>query len=160
MDDNPYASPQAEQQDVEYDRRSVDVDGKYLVVRNNVVLPARCVVTNEPTQPNAVIRVTLKWAPSFRLVISRHRCRVTYSLSKREWRRVNFYRMFDIAMGTALGAMLGGVVGASILGAFGCAVAFVRNRGPLQLRRAERGHYWLLGCGEPFLNSIREESTE
>ncbi len=65
MDTNPYQSPQTDCYACENRREpSPGVDGKYLVVPANTVLPPICVKTNQPVSQADMIRGTFySWSP-------------------------------------------------------------------------------------------------
>lgn len=156
MADNPYAPPTVVLEP-EPERPEITVDGRYLILRNGAVLPSRCVVTNKPTQSAAdrFWRV-FEWAPSFRPVLRRGRCRVSYCVHRDQ--RLTHYRnrfLFGFTLLLIAWLALGNFVWwFSLLipvNMFGTPVD------PLRVRSMKNGYFWIEGCSEDYLRDCAQQ---
>ncbi len=155
MDHNPYAPPRQLIGAPEV-RPDVYVDGRYLVIRDKAVLPLRCVITNQPVSPTDRRGRTFEWAPSFRCVLRRRRCHLSYCVHRAH--RIALYRRRSVFSLVAV------FVGWSVLGIhvlwFFPLIPLAIGGFPvdrLAVKRAEDGHFWIAGCGEAFLRSCEDD---
>src|SRR5689334_15497506 len=97
MEPNPYQAPAelGATSPAGLPAKSVQRDGKFVVVDSKVVLPRFCVKTGEPIPEEAMKSRTLSWAPSYVLILIllslligllvyllvRKKCDVTFGLS-------------------------------------------------------------------------------
>lgn len=156
MTDNPYAPPTVIEE-LEPERPEISVDGQYLVVRNGAVLPSRCVVTNKPTESAAdrFWRI-FEWAPSFRPVLRRGKCRVSYCVHRD--RRYSHYRNRFI-MSLAL-LLLAWLVFGNFVWWFAILIPinmFGTSVDPLRVKTVKDGYFWIEGCGEQFLTECMHQ---
>ena len=156
MNENPYTPPVAVEETA-VERPEISIDGSFLVVRSGAVLPSRCVVTNKKTNGNAdrFWRV-FEWAPTFRPVLRRGKCRVSYCVhSDRRWAHYRNRFVLSLLLLVACWIPFGnGVWWFAILipvVMFGTAVD------PLRVRTMKDGYFWIEGCGLEFLRECENE---
>ena len=154
MDDNPYAPPR-QPSNLPDPRPQVCVDGRYLVVRDGAFLPARCVFTNEDVTRRDRRTRRFNFAPSFRVAIGRHRCRISYCMSRKQ--RLTLYRNRTLVFIVA--ASLGWLFFSPRLLAFLSAALITATtfRNQLSVKKAKDGQFWIDGCGDAFLAACRNE---
>ena len=159
--DNPYAAPKFNE-DPEPDAplARIWVEGRFLVVASGVELPSRCVFTNEPVN-DPLLAQTLKWAPSFRPVISEQRIRLKLAVSIRKQRRQRLRRFIGGAAQVTAALLLylisqdlGFFSGVLV---FSGIVAAVQKPTFLQVSKCKHDRFWLRGCGPEFLASCLNE---
>lgn len=157
--DNPYAAPKSHDISEPDWAQRIWVDGEFLVVSDGVKLPQRCVFTNEPVDEPPLVQ-TLKWAPSFRPVISETKIRVTYAVNRRRQKRRRLNRHI-VASLQALAAVLlyaatGNPFPSTVVVVTGVLI-FLEERPFLVVSKSKNDRFWLRGCGPEFLASCREE---
>ncbi|MFO0874236.1 MAG: hypothetical protein U0575_09730 [Phycisphaerales bacterium] len=157
-------------------RGGVRVDGKYVVVRSGIILPERCVKTNEPVA-TAPITKTLYWMhPGWFFTVllgvivllivyllARKSCRITYFISPAVKGRT--LRRQLGATGIVLLGIVAVIVGVTqdqwvvaLIGVFAFLVGLILVAvfsNVLAIRKAKDGEFWLKGCGPEFVESIR-----
>lgn len=157
---NPYAAPES-QNDSESSQPQphIWVEGEFLIVSDGATLPPRCVFTNEPVN-EPLLTQTLKWAPSFRPVITERKIRVTFAVNSRRQKRQRLKRHITSGL-QALAAVLlykvTGILFASILIMGAGIMIFLENPPFLPVRKCRNDRFWLKGCGPEFLASCRDE---
>ncbi|MGE0755570.1 MAG: hypothetical protein AB7O38_01050 [Pirellulaceae bacterium] len=155
MDPNPYAPPQEIVLDLE-PSREIFVDGDCLVVYDQAVLPNRCVATNRPARPRELRTRRFEWAPSFRLVLRRRVCHLSFYLSSRHARARYLVRLAVVAVATLLGVFWWG----GIVWPLAFALLMIVGLAPvdgLSVEYERRGQFWIHGFGPEFLASCRQE---
>lgn len=159
-DFNPYAAAPIPSDDAEVldNSPSYYVQGDHLVARSGAVLPDRCVITNEPTLARDRFRRKLDATPSFTFVVRRVQCELTFSVLRRvRWRNLGLHLLSVV--------VLGGVAtffcGWGILFWFIVPLVAMYRALPIALkaRPAQDGWFYISGCGEPFLQSLRPSGT-
>lgn len=151
---NPYAAPR---EAVDFPSHTYEyfVQDNLLVVRDGSQLPDRCVLTNEPTGAKERVTQQLIGAPSFSFVLNHRTFKMTYSVSKRSQRKAKFI-MLAIGSGLLILWLTFGFFGWSALMAVPIFFfqAFFTKPKIFSVKRAQDGHYWVKGCGRPFLESL------
>jgi hypothetical protein len=155
MDDNPYASPRYSSENPER-RPDIYVDGQFIVVRDNAVLPSRCVITNEAVSAGDRRTRGFEWAPSFRLVLARHRCRLSYCVNRKH--RLGKYRIrFVVGLASILAGWL--FLGIHVLWIVPVILMVLASLSVDRLRvtAVKDDQFWLTGFGDAFLKSCENE---
>jgi len=156
---NPYSPPET-QDSLPWQNTDICVDGEYLVLRDGAVLPQRCVLTNQPVKPVDRRQRRFAWAPSFRLAVRRHRCRVSYCVNSRYRQSQQLLRILGAVAWFVLVIFAYLVVTSSLLmsAIFAVAAAWPLSRHePLRIKHAKDGHFWFTGCSSAFLSSCETE---
>ena len=150
-DFNPYSSPGVPAS-VLQPIREARVDGRCIVVNSGTQLPLRCVTTNVDCSHDDLRARLLSYAPSFRLVVSRRRCRVFRCLSAARRKRHLFVRLL-LAIGILplLWFFCGMVIVAGIL-ATTLFMALPPDR--LKVVNYRNGEFWIEGFSEDFFDSL------
>ena len=152
---NPYASPSSRAAN-HAKIRNGRVDGKCVVVTNGTELPLRCVVTNANCDATDQRLRKLRYAPTFRLVISHRSCRLLCCVSAA--RRKRRLLLLTVAFLGIVGTfwMLFGelVIGGIVAAVFVLAVPPDR----LKIVNHRNGEFWIKGFNGDFLDSIVAEN--
>ncbi|WP_442484930.1 hypothetical protein [Aeoliella sp. SH292] len=187
MSENPFQAPLTDAKDyattvMQGGRQQAYVDGSYLVVRSGVVLPTRCVKTNQPTSPSEERRQTLYWAPSWigililvnLLILAivyfvvRKGCDITYSESQ-ELRATRRFRVLIASLACAglfVGLIAGIVVESTvvvvvtILGILvGLITLLIVARAPVRPVKYKKGEFWIRGFSREYLDQLVVEGA-
>lgn len=155
LEANPYAPPKVASE-LPDSRPSVLVDGRFLVVGRIAALPSRCVITNASASSADRRTRHFDWAPSFRLVLRRRRCRLSYCISSKP-RNVNY--VLKTAIGTVAFAVAFLFVGyyAVLLSPVIAVYVAALPADRLRVVNERDGRFWIAGCGEEFLQSCKQE---
>jgi hypothetical protein len=152
MEINPYASPCEQTESNEVPLGEYYVDGSYLVVTDGAVLPMRCVVTGELVSAEDRETKQFEWAPSFRLVLHRRKCIVSFYVSHRV-RRKEFWKRVLWGLVTPL-------LGWFWVGPYALWLLLIlpfhiwrTDVIPMKVHREANGRFWISGCGQAFLAS-------
>lgn len=161
-DENPYAAPTSQdtsEPNPDWPLPQIWVDGKFLVVADGVTLPQRCVFTNEPVNEPRLVQ-TLKWAPTFKLVITERKARVTYAVNRRRQKKQRLKR-YTVSSLQAVGALLLYLATNNLLPSIFIAVSgipvFLEKPVFLVAKKCKNDRFWLRGCGPEFLASCVDE---
>lgn len=156
---NPYAPP-VEASELQLPQFDYFVDGKYLVVRNGTRLPDRCVFTNRPAGPQDRKPRTFQWAPSFRLVLSHRRFKISYCVKRKQNRELilAIWILLAVAICVAAFALFNAAIFWILFILSWPLSWFSPNRG-IKVVKCVDGHYWLQGMGTEFLQSIQAEQA-
>jgi hypothetical protein len=155
----------------------VRVEGKFLVIRDDTVLPNRCVKTNEEVDAKPV-KKTLYWShPALALLILvnflvflivalivRKKCQVTYYLSEdqKSRRRIkiasaSFISLLALVVGIVLAMddqWIGLIVGLIVcLFAIICAAVFAST---MRIAKVKGREFWISGATPVFLQSLSD----
>lgn len=156
----------------------IRVEGKYLVVRDEAALPARCVKTNESVEDKPITK-TFYWShPAWALLILvnlllalivimivRKKCRLSYYLTRTQ--KAKQRNRMLIAIGSLLVGLVGGLaavvneywiiacigLGLFLLGL----VLIVAWSGPIKITKMRNGEFWIKGCDRTFLDSLEND---
>jgi len=156
----------------------VRVEGKYLIVQDDTILPNRCVKTNEVVEGKPTQK-TLHWShPALLLLILvnlliflivvlvvRKKCRITYYLSEDEVSKRQYRVMISVLL------FFGGIGGCiplfvieqywaalacMFLGLAGLIAAAIFNA-TLKIAKVKKHDIWISGACPEFLESIKAE---
>jgi hypothetical protein len=152
IDPNPYAAPTTSAYLETPDSQIFFVHEDCLVVSNGAVLPMRCVRTNKPAMDDERVSLLLEWSPSFRLVISKSKCFLTFYECKSTRRQRNLGLII-------FGGVLILLTFISWLPIFllGFLAFPLLLRGSVRIAHHQDGMFWITGFGEEFLKQCREE---
>ena len=152
---NPYSSPR-ETSGPDFPPDSIQVDGRFLIVGSSASLPMRCAVTNQSVTSSDLVTRTLRWAPSFRLVLAHHTCTLSYYINANRRRRGRILR-WVLTITAILAVVVAGLaqVWWIILGLI--ALPTLVPRDPLSIKMARDGRFWIAGCSDAFLRSCETE---
>lgn len=148
---NPYASPRGRiVKSSKAQAEGARIEGGCVVIRSGGVLPMRCCATNAECGPADQTIRKFSYAPSFRLVIARRNCRMTYYLckSRREyffWSRVLAVTILFVGLWFGFG-LLAFVFLLVILG------TVTRDR--LRVVKYSDGEFWIRGFNADFLDAL------
>ena len=152
---NPYAPPRSRVISQQPPATVSRVEGNCIVVKSGVRLPMRCVATNVQCNRSDQKMRKLRYAPSFRLVLSHKNCFVYRCMSAKQRKRQYLIRapFFVFACVVAL------VSSGSVIVAGGIAFAFFYTvpLDPLKVVKYRKGEFWIRGFHDDFLNSIVAE---
>jgi len=152
---NPYAAPRLVP-DAPLPEAELLVDGNCLVVGSRVILPQRCIFTNEAVWPGDRIRRRLDWAPTFRLVLRHRHCYVSYYVNRRHRHRQYLTRTLLGLLAMAVTWLLLGIASLWVLCLIPVAVVAVPRDG-MRVVAYRDGRFWITGFGDAFLHSCAQE---
>ncbi len=152
---NPYASPR-EMSESDFRPDIIQIDGRFLMAGSSASLPMRCVITNQSVTSNDLVTRTLRWAPSFRLVLAHQTCTVSYYINRKHRIRVRIVR-WTLTITALLAVVIAGLTHFwwIILGLI--ALPTITPHDPLSIKMARDGRFWITGCCDAFLKSCEAE---
>ena len=176
MDQNPYEAPTAAPS-APLSMTEVRVEGKFLVVTSDAVLPPFCVKTNRPVQPEDFQQRQLSWCPPIvallillsglllilvYIVVRKH-CRIKFGLSPETRKKYRNWRIYKIIAVIALffafpfSATLdnSAVIGAVGVGFLAAVLSLFIGNSPLAIARHRKGEFWISGCSMEFLAQVQ-----
>ena len=151
---NPYASPRVRVEKVaQAPTPRGRIEGDCVVIRSGGVLPMRCCATNAECGPADQRVRKFSFAPSFRLVIARRKCRLFYYLCKTRRGYIFWSRVLAVSIFFA-GIWLG-------VGLLALVFAFIIYSGSasdgLKVVKFRDGEFWIKGGHAGFLDSLVAE---
>ena len=152
---NPYAPPRSRVIPQQPPATVSRVEGDCIVVKSEVRLPMRCIVTNVQCNRSDQKMRKLRYAPSFRLVISHKNCFVYRCMSAKQRKRQYLIRAPFFVAAFILSLIATG----SILVAAGIAATILWTvpLDPLKIANHKNGEFWIKGFHNDFLNSLVSE---
>ena len=155
---NPYAPPRSRitpPQPVAVAR----VEGNCIVVKSGSRLPMRCIVSNVPCSSSDQKKLKLRYAPSFRLVITHKTCLMHRCLSAKRRKRQYLIRISLI--GTICAVVLAftgfSIVAGITAGGISAACFSTASLDPLKIVKHKNGEFWITGFHDDFLDSLVSE---
>lgn len=133
------------------------IEGNCIVVSSWIVLPMRCIATNVPCDTSKQQLAKLSYAPTFRLVLRRRYCRLTFcrtysGLWIRALLSVALFSMFSMV------AYFSASVFILFLAMALAAVPFIpQSPNRLKIVKHKDGEFWIKGFHADFLQSLVEE---
>lgn len=147
---NPYAAPILST-DNRSQTRGSRIEGNCIVVSEWTVLPMRCISTNMPCNTSKKWLLTLSYAPSFRLMLKRRYCRLTYCQANDSfWIRA----LLAVAIFSSLAIARFSWITAAVIAAIPLLTKFP-NR--LKVVKYRDGEFWIKGFHNDFLQSLVDE---
>lgn len=133
--------------------REFRVHGDCVVVTSGCKLPLRCIATNAPCDVDDQNYQRLTYAPSFRLVINRRTCYLTYCTHPKLRKPAFLVRCFvSLVSFLAIAWMLPGAIIMPV--SVAVAAFFIVPRDRLKIVNHKNGEYWIKGFSESFLDSL------
>jgi hypothetical protein len=158
-------------------------EGNHVVIRDGAHLPARCVRTNQPVEPNGwTRRKRMTWMPSWvwllllvHLIVLiivglcvQKKAWLTYSMTKGV--RKGYIWRVGVSLIALIGGMALGMAGLVNMRAswgwpavavggvmfLGGAIVAACFHSPLRVTRHRDGEFWIKGCSPEFLDSLDE----
>lgn len=154
-ENNPFAPPRSRVIPQQPPATVSRVEGNCIVVKSGVRLPMRCVATNIQCNSSDQKKRTLRFAPSFRLVISRKNCLVYRCVSAKRRKREFIIRAFIFMAAWSVALALSNFVIVACGIAF--AISYAAQLDPLKVVKYKNGEFWIRGLHGDFLNSLVAE---
>ena len=188
MTENPFEAPMSdlnpdqEPHDANY-VGGIRVDGHYLIVRSNTVLPPFCIKTSEPISESEMVKKTLSWLPPmYGLVLlvggplvllivyllARKQCVLTYGTAtvvrKQRRRRILMNVVISILLFLAIPICAAidwpPAIVMALVAFLASIVALLLMGSQLRITKHRDGEFWITGCSNEFLSRISTSNQD